>query len=1032
MTRISATAGLVLAIVAGTAGAVPASAATGADLVTDPASYVDPFIGSARDGNTWPGAVRPFGMISWSPTSTRGDQTSTGAANGYQYDTTRVRGFSLTHVNGAGCNPGAAGDVPIMPYVGAVDSSPTADTTDAKYASNFSHATESADPGRYTVTLDSGVKTDLAVSTRAGVGEFGFPAGKPANLLFRTSNSLNGSEDAEIDIDVAHQRVTGSVLTGAFCGRRANGGVNNRKTYYRLYFSATFDRPFVGNGVWTDATLTPGGVHATGGEGYATGADRAGRGSGGYVTFATGADTGTQVRMRVGISYVSLAGAELNRDTELRPGATVQTVADQGYREWNEQLRGVRIGGGSPDQRTTFYTALYHAMLQPNIFNDVDGRYLGSDMAVHSLAPGQKAQYGTFSGWDQYRAHIQLLALLKPQVAGDFAQSLYQFAQQNNGIWDRWIHNNGSTHVMTGDPAAPTLATFAAMGVRNFDTVGAYESLLRQATVQNPEAENDGGCPGQCTGQRPALDRYLALHYAPQNACHCWGGAAETLENSLADFSLAMWAQRLDRNTEYQTLAQRANWWRNTYNSAATPTDGYQQARNSDGSWAGGFSPSTDVGFAQGSSATYTWMVPQNVAGLAAAMGGTADAVRRLDGFFHDEAGNWAVRGGSALRYDPTNEPGLHAPWLYNGLGQPWKTQATVREIVDTVYGTGPSGLPGNDDLGTMSAWYVFAAIGVFPQVTGRAELLLGSPLFPTVRIERDNGVKLVVNAPNTSDANQYVQSVRLDGGPYAKSWLPESFIRSGGTVNVTLGADANRSWGTGANQVPRDRVPVPGACDGVELPQPTPGTPGLTGVGYWPLDENTGSTTVDQVAGNNGTLVNGPTWTAGRNGSGLQFSNGNQYVDTGRTILDTKGGYTAAAWVRLDSASGAFQTVVSQDADRNSAFFLQYSGGDRRFAMSFAGVRAVAPTVPVAGQWYHLVGVRDAAAGRLSVYVDGQLGRQVDACVGEVSTGPLVIGRGRFGGGPVDYWGGAIDQVHVYDRPLGAAEVKALYDSGR
>jgi len=297
--------------------AVPAEASA------DPASYVDPLIGSARDGNTWPGAVRPFGMISWSPTSTRGDQTSTGAANGYQYDVTRVRGFSLTHVNGAGCNPGAAGDVPIMPYVGTVDSSPSADTTDAKYASNFSHADEVAKPGRYTVKLASGVKTDLAVTTRAGVGEFTFPSDQAANLLFRTSNSLNGSEDAEISIDPAGRKLTGSVLTGAFCGRRANGGTNNRKSYYRLYFTVSFDQPIVANGTWKDNVLTPGNVHTTGGEGYATGADRAGRGSGGYVTFEPGA----KVRMRIGISYVSLAGAEQNLRTEVQPPATVDRIA---------------------------------------------------------------------------------------------------------------------------------------------------------------------------------------------------------------------------------------------------------------------------------------------------------------------------------------------------------------------------------------------------------------------------------------------------------------------------------------------------------------------------------------------------------------------------------------------------------------------------------------------------------------------------------------------------------------------------------
>lgn len=756
--------------------AVPAEASV------DPASYVDPLIGSARDGNTWPGAVRPFGMISWSPTSTRGDQTSTGAANGYQYDVTRMRGFSLTHVNGAGCNPGAAGDVPIMPYVGAVDSSPTADTTDAKYASNFSHAQEVAKPGRYTVTLANGVKSDLAVTTRAGVGDFSFPSEGQPNLLFRTSNSLNGSQDAEITLDAANRKVTGSVLTGAFCGRRANGGTNNRKSYYRLYFTASFDQPVVGTGTWKDSTVTPGSTQTTGGEGYATGADRAGRGSGGYVSFAPGA----KVKMRIGISYVSLAGAEQNLAAEVRPNATVNRIAADGYKDWKNELQNVRITGGSEAQRTTFYTALYHSMLQPNIFNDVDGQYLGSDQQIHRLAEGQRAQYGTFSGWDQYRAHIQLLALLKPDVAGDFAQSMYQFALQNKGIWDRWLHNNGATHVMTGDPAAPTLATFAAMGVRNFDAEGAYDSLVRQATVQNADAENDGGCPGQCTGQRPALNTYLAKQYAPQDACHCWGGAAETLENSLADFSLAQWGSRLGKSFD----AGRGDWWKNTFD----PAVGYQRARKADGTWQPGFTPSTDVGFAQGSSATYTWMVPQDVSGLAAAMG--SNVVQRLDGFFHDAAGNWAVKGGSALRYDPTNEPGLHTPWLYNGLGVAWKTQATTREIVDTVYGTGPSGLPGNDDLGTLSAWYVFAAIGLFPQTPGRAELLVGSPLFPKVELRRSNGVRLTVEAAETSDANQYVQSLSLNGKSRAESWLPESFITKGGRIDVQLGA-APTDWGT-------------------------------------------------------------------------------------------------------------------------------------------------------------------------------------------------------------------------------------------
>ncbi|MEU8231370.1 GH92 family glycosyl hydrolase [Actinoplanes sp. NPDC048967] len=796
----AALAGVVGAVLVVTLTPVVAAAAPAVvPLVDDPAGYVDPFIGTTRGGNTWPGATRPFGMIAWSPTSTNGDQTNTGAANGYEYNVTKVRGFSLTHVNGAGCSPGAAGDVPIMPYVGDVTTSPTADTRDQQYVSTFAHANESAAPGRYTVGLDNGVRTDLAVSTRAGVGDFTFPTGSAANLLFRTSNSLNGSEDAEITIDAGSRTVTGSVLTGGFCGRRGNGGGatnTNRRSYYRLYFSAVFDRAFARTGTWQNATVTPGGTTATGGEGYLTGADRAGKGSGGWVGFDTAA--GGAVRMRVGISYVSLAGAAANRDAEVPATATVDSVAAATRDAWNTELKRIRVGGGTEARTKALYTAVYHSLMQPQTMNDLDGRYLGADRQIHSIRAGQRAAYGTFSGWDQYRAQIQFLALLRPDVAGDMAQSMLDFAAQNNGIWDRWLHLGAATHVMTGDPAAPTLATYYAMGARNFDARAALDSLVRQATVQNPDALSDAGCPGQCLGQRPTLNTYLALKYAANDICHCWGGAAETLENSLADFSLAMWARRAGRNDLYRQLLPRGDYWKNTYN----PAVGYQAARRADGSWQSGFTPSTDVGFAQGSSATYTWMVPQDVSGLAALMGGRTAAATRLDGLFHDENGNWAVLGGNPLRYDPTNEPGIHVPWMYNGLGQPWKTQETVRQIVDTAYGTGPAGLPGNDDLGTMSAWYAFAAIGMFPQVPGRAEMLLGSPVFTRVVIDRGNGVRLTVNA---NSAEPYVHGLKLNGSTLRRSWLPESFVQTGGTVTFTLAAGPDKTWATASADLPKD-----------------------------------------------------------------------------------------------------------------------------------------------------------------------------------------------------------------------------------
>jgi predicted alpha-1,2-mannosidase len=723
--------------------ATPASAA-----VRDDTRYVDPLIGSAGGGNTYPGAVRPFGMISWSPTSTRGDQTNTGAANGYAYDATRVRGFSLTHVNGAGCHPGAAGDVPIMPHAGEITSSPTADTKDQIFASDFSHADEKAEAGRYRVGLKSGATADLSVTTRAGIGEFTFPVN--GSLLFRTSNSLNGSEDADITIDPATNSVSGSVLTGAFCGRRANGGTNNQKTYYRLHFTASFDRPIANHGTWVDSELRPGTTHATGGEGYLTGNARAGKGSGGYVSFAD-----KDVRMRVGISYTSLDAAKRNLAMEIPKRANVADIAKEAKKAWAKQLRAVEIDGGTADERTIFYTALYHTFLQPNVITDA----------------GRDVRYGNFSGWDQYRAHTQLLALLAPDVASDYAQSLLEISRRNGGVWDRWVHITGPTHVMTGDPSAPAVAGMYAMGAEDFDVNAAYDSLLRQATVPHPDGLSDKGCPGQCEGQRPNLAEYLRLGYAPHDTCHCWGGAAETLEDSVADQALADLGRGLGRPSA--EMEERAGWWRNTFN----PATGYQQARKADGTWVTPFTPASDQGFAQGSSATYTWMVPHDVQGLAEAMGGKDTAVSRLDGFFKRADGSWAT-GGDALRYDPTNEPGIHTPWIYNELGQPRKTQETVRAMARLVYKTGPSGLPGNDDLGTMSAWYVFAALGLYPRTPSSAELHVSSPMFPRARITAKNITVLATGTPGV-----YVKETRWNGREVEQPWLPESFVQRGGVL---------------------------------------------------------------------------------------------------------------------------------------------------------------------------------------------------------------------------------------------------------
>ncbi|MEV6235303.1 GH92 family glycosyl hydrolase [Lentzea sp. NPDC051838] len=765
------------ATVAATVTAVSPAAAQ-----QDLAGLVNPFIGTTNAGNVYPGAVRPFGMLSWSPTTTRGDQTSAGAAGGYQYDVTRIRGFGLTHLNGTGCTPGASGDIPIMPFAGDVTSSPSKDSTDQIFATNFKHTNESAEPGYYRVGLDDGVNVELAATERTGTGRFTFPVNGKANLLFRTSNSLNGSGNASVRIDPAGRRVTGSVESGGFCGR-TSGGAANQRVYYRLFFTAEFDKPITSYGTWRDGTLSPGITTGQGGEGFT---QRAGKGSGGYVGFEK---PGT-VTARVGISYVSLQNAQANLAQEnTAPFDTIKASARQ---QWEQQLQRIQTTGGTAQQRTVFYTALYHALLQPSLANDVNGEYLGSDLRTYKLTPGQAAQYGTFSGWDVYRSQVQMLALLEPQKAGDYAQSLLNYADQRNGEWDRWLHNNGKTAVMSGDPSAPTVAGMYAFGAENFNVQKAYESLVKAATVPTANDTQDNGCPVQCPGQRPSLDRYMSLHYVPSNNCHCWGAAAETLEDVTADYALAQLAKRQGDTAKQQLFEQRAAYWRNVFD----PSVKYMRNRSSSGTWAPNFTPGTGTGFVEGTSAQYTWMVYHDVTGLAAAMGGKSIAAARLDGFFHDQNGNWDLSGNDPTRYDAGNEPSIQTPWQYIYLGRPYQTQETVRQILDTLWTTGTGGIPGNDDLGTMSSWYLFAAMGIYPQIPSRAELVLSTPLFTRTEIKRGNGKTIVIEAPQTSTQNKYIQSMTLNGTPQNRAWVPESLVRDGGKLTYVVGPTPNRTWG--------------------------------------------------------------------------------------------------------------------------------------------------------------------------------------------------------------------------------------------
>ena len=488
-----------------------ASPATAEVQNRDFATYVDPFAGAkAGDtpetntyaGDTFPGADVPFGMVQWSPDTPLQPKPPAGQGRyyardrdgGYAWEENKLRGFSLTHFNGAGCG-GAAGDVPFLPFAGNLSTSPAVDAT--KYFPTFSHGNESASPGYYKVTTDSGITTELTATQRSGLGRFTFPKNSPATLLIDVAQSAMGSDDASVTVDPARRTVEGWVSSGHFCR-----GPNT----YKVYFTASFDQPFTTSGTWQDATVTPGGTSARGGDLSKATWDKqvvtADGGSGAYLTF----DPAKPVQVRVGLSYVDMDGARLNVAAEQRHDS-FDAVKDNARRTWNDRLRQIAVEGGTDAATRTFYTALYHTLMQPNVFSDVDGRYAGFDKAVHRTKPGH-AQYANFSGWDTYRDEVQLLSMLAPHEAADMAQSMLNQANQAGGIWDRWSQNNDFMGVMGGDPYHSIIASTYAFGATDFDASQALKSMVNGATrVQQA---------GERALERPGLSDYLALGYHPE------------------------------------------------------------------------------------------------------------------------------------------------------------------------------------------------------------------------------------------------------------------------------------------------------------------------------------------------------------------------------------------------------------------------------------------------------------------------------------------------------------------------------------
>ncbi|PVG81611.1 alpha-1,2-mannosidase [Nocardioides gansuensis] len=759
------------------AGSVPAARAGATAAVTadeDLTSLVNPFIGSQNDGNTFPGAAVPFGMVQMSP--------DTGHNVGYRYDQDRIRGFSTVHLSGVGC--GLGGTLPVLPTTGAVT-----ETDYARYAATKDRASEVAEPGYYRVRLaDSDITAELSATTRTAWQRYTFPATGRANVLLNTGQALHRVTSSEVR--VLDDRTLVSEVTGrGFC---------QDTRPYTLYFVTRFDRPFSGHGTWQGGVVTPGSGSSAAGEAR----------NGAYVRFDTTSDR--DVEAVTALSYVDLDGAHANLAAE--GGSTFDEVRTAADAAWEQRLQQVRVGGGAAVERRTFYSSLYRSFLAPTVGSDVDGRYRGWDQQVHTAE--DFTYYQNWSLWDTYRTQQQLLALLAPRESRDMARSILRI--EDEGGWlPRWGHATVETNIMTGDPVTPFLVSAWRQGLLDGHEEDAYAALRENADGVPPADSPYNGRSGNPTYLSEGFVPYLPDARNKPGDYDLNHGPSATLEYALADCTLSTMAGALGHTADARRYAARGRSFRNVFDPSTT----WFRARDAQGRFVGPADPKDSVGFHEGTAWQYMWLAQQDMQGLVDLMGGRAEARRRLDYFFAYEqlvddprrvAREVWVNGPYAYynadRYNPQNEPDLHSPYTYLWTGEPHKTSDVVHAAL-TLFSDGPTGMTGNDDLGTMSAWHVLSAIGIYPVMPGTDVWGLTTPIFDGVEIALDESFhgtgSLVITAPGADGGTRsYITAAELGGRAWQRTWATTEELLAGGTLALRVGDDPS-GWGTSRGDAP-------------------------------------------------------------------------------------------------------------------------------------------------------------------------------------------------------------------------------------
>ncbi|MFM8415691.1 MAG: GH92 family glycosyl hydrolase [Planctomycetota bacterium] len=727
---------------------------------------VDPFIGSGGHGHVFVGASVPFGAVQVGPTNFH---QGWDWCSGYHYSDNVLAGFSHLHLSGTGIAD--LGDILLMPYTGDVVTSPgSRKDPDAGYASRYTHDRERASPGFYSVVLlDHDVHVELTATERVGLHRYRYPAGKRAHLAIDLQFENGGGRVVETRV----RRIDEATVVGY---RRSAGWAKDQRVFFALKSSKPFTdfRIFLGDREVGGEAAEGRGLRAIGSYGGAPG----------------------EVLVRVALSPVSEQNALANLEQEAGV-ADFDAVAAAARAAWNDQLGRIRI---KADERTSriFYTALYHTMIAPALFNDHNGDYRGADGEIHRTA--EFDNYTIFSLWDTYRAAHPLFTLTQPDRVGQFIQAMLAIRDQQ-GKLPVWHLMGNETDTMVGYHAVPVVVDAYFKGLLNADPERAFEA------IKNSALRDERG-----------LDFVKQMGYIP--AEREGESVAKAMEYAIDDWCIAQMAKALGKQEDYEYFSRRAKAYREYFD----PTTRFMRGKLSDGTWREPFDPVASShrrdDYCEGNGWQYLWLVPQEPEGLIELLGGDVPFGEKLDQLFTVESvkseGASADISGLIGQYAHGNEPGHHTTYLYAFVGQQWKTARLVRQILTTLYSDQPDGLSGNEDCGQMSAWYVFSAMGMYPVNPAAGVYVFGSPIVDEATIAVPGGKSFTIIARNNSPDDRYIQSVELNGEPYSKSYIAHADIVAGGELVFVMGPEPNPAFGSAPQDRPRSViVTVPGATSG-------------------------------------------------------------------------------------------------------------------------------------------------------------------------------------------------------------------------